>query len=1595
VAETEREVLTLGLNVGDLTFREPPVPPPYFVCRRKNWSADCHLMQATVPEGTSVYLAFGGGDIVPMRLDTTPGIDKRLPTHMNQLSYAFTSAAYAAVEAFSVANTPYVVAASTQGGVAAYSSLSIDPTAGTASVTTSTPAPLTFPAEIYVVGEASTTLTSMTTLNNALGTDFTSTGDFSGTDANGNTEAVFAIVAYNNLVYLVRAMTNVSALGAIGGSGITSGLLIDTFVPSTSGNLALAQSARYKRSGLAFFGQSYTPTTMIDSLDNLDFTDIAGNNFYAPTIFIPVAELDATPGIVVDIANFLGEEFWTFLYAEQSAAPGATVGGVVYPNGLNIDQDGKPILSVQKLQFVYDPTAVLFTPNDLTHKYPLAPKQQVLALTNGQIQEGICWRSANLQPDRVRPHNVQAQQLLGPGWDMDATNIIYSPSNRPVQTATQASYLGMSVHSITSLSATTYNIEESAFAADPTATGFVSTVSSVQNMLLGVVFDYDNNDLGTLDSYDPSASNKALVFVNGYLSGGGYAFSSPDHMDVNDVLPSELPLLEQVASTLGLGWDVAMYDVDVTLPREFWTFSYDTATAPSLPNFIPNVPPAPADPGFTNRTRSVLLNLQNPIQPKQIGLMDTYSSVLSANLVLDNGVTGGVFLSKKADRNVASIGSNPGPSATTFPLSGLPSKYDFFLFSRDHYDTLDGAQFLLIDEGYAMVLVDDGTGMGTKVAKYSVDTDGNYYELFTYVLFSPETGVLETSTFPLKVTLGSPANPNTTPPTPETPNSVNPQDLVNQINSASALIYAASGASSPGQSPAYLPIQATSLGDVQAGTITGQPGFSGYALNVVGQNHQPIQITQIYSGSTAYQIAGTTTIVPFNYAKEKAVPYYGSISHGLDKQVTLDTLTSADGTVTIPRPNGPPGVTQGVFGGAGVGGLIGTTLSFVFQGSASIPAATSAGVTAGTTMKGDDSVFYTANMVLPSLQGLVPAATTMDSTGKSGALVGGQYFVDLTESANPIYGVLTLPKFIFNLNTYTVNVATTDPATGAPRYTLVVGGQSYPFSPGNTQVTADRTTFTFNPVSGGAYTVTYSAIDAPAGAEAPTPITLTPFTVTMGGVALPLDVFNDPGALSNMVLGPIGRTYTYDAAAGTVTVTAESTSTTSPVGTGLVFASSSGYGYVITVSDGAYLVNGTEAISYSAKTSGEPASYPIMTAPQIFTLDGTFYTFDQNASGTYESVTGGGQTILVNNDQFSINGQIYVIDTNVTPNTVTGAGNTYPMTDQNTQVEIDGVPYTITPKSGSLTGGTVSGQFDITQGNVVVIENFVYLLDTLNSQVVGNGLAYPLTTSGVTYDVTTAGNTFTVTAQQNEETATIGNVDYVIGNTSVVADGVTYPILVYRSFADGSGTYDIGLDGTVSTATTFGLSNNQFTDGPTTYKTNLVAAFDGSAYYPMTGSPQAFTAPSDTYTIRPDGVAFLAGPAKTYHAPSGALSPNAFPFRTETISFGRPQDLAAFDGTNYYEIQDSEFTDSTGATWTLSGDTAISGGNSYEIYSNLGVTPYFEVPGGATFQVNLSVADTGSASGDVYNVFPISSGAFTMPVQYERCRDGRVFARRK
>src|SRR6185312_9810767 len=177
---------------------------------------------------------------------------------------------------------------------------------------------------------------------------------------------------------------------------------------------------------------------------------------------------------------------------------------------------------------------------------------------------------------------------------------------------------------------------------------------------------------------------------------------------------------------------------------------------------------------------------------------------------------------------------------------------------------------------------------------------------------------------------------------------------------------------------------------------------------------------------------------------------------------------------------------------------------------------------------------------------------------------------------------------------------------------------------------------------------------------------------------------------------------------------------------------------------------------------------------------------------------------------------------------------------------------------------------------------------------------------------------------------------------------------------DGGTTFRIGNDGVVTIPTPFTLSGAApftratFADGAT-YTVNDTAAFDGTNYIRMSGSPAQFIAGGRTYALRTDGVSITAGGTKTFLGnTTGPLAPNQFAFGTQTIFIGRATDVAAFDGQHYFAIPNNQFTDTnTGNTFTLSGNTAVHEGNSYEIFSNLGAGPYFQVPGGPVYYVDI------------------------------------------
>ena len=250
---------------------------------------------------------------------------------------------------------------------------------------------------------------------------------------------------------MVRAVANFPALGTVGGLESNLRTAHRYLRAHDHGQPWLRRANRYKRSGLSFFGANLHADHDGRHARHARFHEHHRRHVLRADHFHPHSGPGWDAGIRCRPVQFSRPTDLDLIYPEIVAQPNETVNGVTYPNGFNLDGDGKPILSVQKLHFIYDPIAVMFTPNDLTHKYPLVPKQQVLALAKGQIQEGICWRSANSLPQRLPPANIFTQQILPAGDGMDRPNIIYSSHNRPVRTPADSSYLGMSVHSIRSL----------------------------------------------------------------------------------------------------------------------------------------------------------------------------------------------------------------------------------------------------------------------------------------------------------------------------------------------------------------------------------------------------------------------------------------------------------------------------------------------------------------------------------------------------------------------------------------------------------------------------------------------------------------------------------------------------------------------------------------------------------------------------------------------------------------------------------------------------------------------------------------------------------------------------------------------------------------------------------------------------------------------------------------------------------------------------------------------------------------------------------------------------------------------------------------
>ena len=122
------------------------------------------------------------------------------------------------------------------------------------------------------------------------------------------------------------------------------------------------------------------------------------------------------------------------------------------------------------------------------------------------------------------------------------------------------------------------------------------------------------------------------------------------------------------------------------------------------------------------------------------------------------------------------------------------------------------------------------------------------------------------------------------------------------------------------------------------------------------------------------------------------------------------------------------------------------------------------------------------------------------------------------------------------------------------------------------------------------------------------------------------------------------------------------------------------------------------------------------------------------------------------------------------------------------------------------------------------------------------------------------------------------------------------------------------------------VADFQFTDGGQTYTVNQNAAFDGASYYLITGSAtpavhrwRHHLSASQRYGRHHRG----RRPRLSSSTPV-RLNADPDPLRGPDAVLRPAIDIAAFDGTHYFAITNSQFTDTvTGKTYTLSGNTAV------------------------------------------------------------------------
>ncbi len=331
------------------------------------------------------------------------------------------------------------------------------------------------------------------------------------------------------------------------------------------------------------------------------------------------------------------------------------------------------------------------------------------------------------------------------------------------------------------------------------------------------------------------------------------------------------------------------------------------------------------------------------------------------------------------------------------------------------------------------------------------------------------------------------------------------------------------------------------------------------------------------------------------------------------------------------------------------------------------------------------------------------------------------------------------------------------------------------------------------------------------------------------------------------------------------------------------------------------------------------------------------------------------------------------------------------MTAGNTQFVINGVQYTITLKAGSLNGATISGQFNIAQGNVVVIENFVYQLDTLNGQIVGNGTTYPLTDLRLhlhdhhrrpqlhRHHRAERDHGHHRQHRLPDQQHDGRRRRHHLSDPRVPHLRRRREHLPHRPRRRSVDSHSVhALRFLAIHAIDLHRRRDLHRQRHRRVRRNQLLPHDGhAAAVHRRGRAPTRCAPTRVSDRGRPGARRTSvrhrraepEPVHLRHADDLHRPPDRRRrLRRHSTTTPSPT-TSSPTPTPATPTRSAATPPSTRATATRSSATSAPGA-------------YFEVPGGPTYYVNIPVADTGTASGDIFNVFPVASGGFTMPLRY-------------